>query len=127
MADCRYHRQGSLPDILAVQEPVWAAIPGYTGYIRGKHAENVFGVGWAGTNELSEIKCEKRRPPTKTEYRQTTADFRAKCPQGIWQDEAYPRWIKSCHGMTHQNREPFGKGTEYRARMRVAEQMKKEQ
>lgn len=34
--------------------------------------------------------------------------------------------MKATHGMTNQNRQPFGNGTEYRARVRVAEQMKKD-
>ncbi|CAD7958796.1 unnamed protein product [Amoebophrya sp. A120] len=124
MTDCRPHRQGSLHDILATTAPVWTAIPGYTGHIRGKTAENVYGYGHSVSNEYAEVAIDKRRKPTENGFRQSTSSFKVRCPQGTWQDQAYRHWVPATHGMTHQEGPPYGNGTVHRQRLRVAEQMK---
>mmetsp|Transcript_8867 Transcript_8867/g.21597 ORF Transcript_8867/g.21597 Transcript_8867/m.21597 type:complete len:356 (+) Transcript_8867:403-1470(+) len=124
MTDCRPHRQGSLHDILGNTAPVWTSIPGYTGHIRGKAAENVYGLGYSTANEYAEVAQDKRRRPTENGFRQSTASFTIRCPQGTWQDQAYKHWTPATHGMTHQEGPPYGNGTEFRQRLRVGEQMK---
>eukprot|EP00392_Amoebophrya_sp_AT5.2_P009091 g9119.t1 len=111
MTDCRPHRQGSLHDILGNTAPVWTSIPGY-------------GLGYSTANEYAEVAQDKRRRPTENGFRQSTASFTIRCPQGTWQDQAYKHWTPATHGMTHQEGPPYGNGTEFRQRLRVGEQMK---
>ncbi|CAD7958941.1 unnamed protein product [Amoebophrya sp. A25] len=125
MTDCRPHRQGSLHDILATTTPSWSSIPGYTGHIRGKTAENIYALGYSTSNENAEDALDKRRKPTENGFRQSTSSFKIRCPQGTWRDQAYRHWTKATHGMTHQEGPPYGDGTVHRQRLRVAEQMRR--
>eukprot|EP00397_Hematodinium_sp_SG-2012_P045836 GEMP01051609.1.p1 GENE.GEMP01051609.1~~GEMP01051609.1.p1 ORF type:complete len:336 (+),score=47.88 GEMP01051609.1:135-1142(+) len=107
----RLHCQGKM-DI--AMHPTWhTAIPGYTGHCRGKVAENVYGGCYMLENEKAQVRVQNRRPPSPTNFRQSTIKEPVNAPM-LWKKSAKHRWKQCSSGMTHQPGAPFGPGDTYR-------------
>lgn len=118
----RPHVQGQMPDCVAfANEHQISSVPGYTGHVRGKVAEAVYGSTYMHDNEVATMSVDNRRPPSS--YQQTTQKTGTLRSTGPWEDSAAPSWIKACHGLTHQEGR---RGEVFRERLKVAEDIKAE-
>jgi hypothetical protein len=111
MTNGRFHKQGSLHDVLSTTAPVWGSIPHYTGHIRAEKAEGVFGVTSGLAKEHAEYAADQRRKPADHEFRQSSDGFACRKPEGNWASQSLPHWKAATHGLTQQDRAPHGQGT----------------
>jgi hypothetical protein len=96
-----------------------SAIPGYTGHIRGKTAENVYSLTYMLGNEGAHTAVETREPPSPREFRQTTQSTEPKA----WQHDLGKSWRENVGGLTHQE----GRHGKYFAdRLNLTEQIRRE-